>query len=155
MVYGRSLSVVMRSSCPSLTYFAKWHPLWLITIVKMRLLNYIPPLSLFFKRNEHMTVVIIYYVTGLKSLPYINAIQVKDKQPWWCMFNNTYVFCSVRLFYEICNLFVKTMHKGRLKLEGRGGGGGGRLKIVFSDKTGVMNENIIDKILFDFMQWVL
>lgn len=25
----------------------------------------------------------------------------------------------------------------------------------FSDKTGVMNENIIDKILFDFMQWVL
>lgn len=50
------------------------------------------------------------------------------------------------------------MHKGGLKLEGRGwggGGGGGRLKIVFSDITGVMNENIIDKILFDFMQWVL
>lgn len=45
------------------------------------------------------------------------------------------------------------MHKGGLKLEGRGGGG--RLKIVFSDITGVMNENIIDKILFDFMQWVL
>lgn len=72
------------------------------------------------------------------------------------MLHNTYVFCSVRLFYEICYLFVKTMHKGGLKLEGRGGGGGGgRLKIVFSDITGVMNENIIDKILFDFMQWVL
>lgn len=71
------------------------------------------------------------------------------------MLNNIYVFCSVRLFYEICYLFVKTMHKGRLKREGRGGGGGGRLKIVFSDITGVMNENIIDKILFDFMQWVL
>lgn len=69
------------------------------------------------------------------------------------MLNNTYVFCSVRLFYEICYLFVKTMHKGGLKLEGRGGGG--RLKIVFSDITGVMTENIIDKILFDFMQWVL
>lgn len=70
------------------------------------------------------------------------------------MLNNTYVFCSVRLFYEICYLFVKTMQKGRLKLEGKGGGGG-RLKIVFSDITGVMNENIIDKILFDFMQWFL
>lgn len=53
-------------------------------------------------------------------LPYINAIQVKDKQPWWCMLNNAYAFCSVRLFYETCYLFVKTVHKGRLKL---GGGG--------------------------------
>lgn len=132
MVYGRSLSVVMRSSCPSLTYFAKWHPLWLITIVKMRSLNYIPPLSLFFKSNEHMTVVIIYYVTGHKSLPYINAIQVKDQQSWWCMLNNTYVFCSVRLFYEICYLFVKTVQKGR-KTWGKGGGGG-CLKIVFLTK---------------------
>lgn len=43
------------------------------------------------------------------------------------------------------------MYKGRLKFEGRGGGGGGCLKIVFFDIIGVMNENIIDKILFDFM----
>lgn len=34
---------------------------------------------------------------------------------------------------------------------GEGGGGGGCLKIVFFDIIGVMNENIIDKILFDFM----
>lgn len=41
-------------------------------------------------------------------------------------------------------------------MRGGEGCGGGRLKIVFfSDITGVMNENIIDKILFDFMQWVL
>lgn len=40
-------------------------------------------------------------------------------------------------------------------MRGGEGDGGGRLKIVFSDITGVMNENIIDKVLFDFMQWVL
>lgn len=67
------------------------------------------------------------------------------------MLNNIYVFCFVWLFYEICYLFVKIMYKGRLKFEGRGGGGGGCLKIVFFDIIGVMNENIIDKILFDFM----
>lgn len=65
------------------------------------------------------------------------------------MLNNTYV----RLFYEICYLFVKTVQKGRLKLGC--GGGGWMFENSFSDKTGVMNENIIDKILFDFMQWVL
>lgn len=51
----------------------------------------------------------------------------------------------------MCYLFVETMHKGRLKLGRRGW----VFENSFSDKTGVMNENIIDKILFDFMQWVL
>lgn len=68
------------------------------------------------------------------------------------MLNNTYVFCSVRLFYEICYLFVKTVQKGRKTWGERGGW---MFENSFSDKTGVMNENIIDKILFDFMQWVL
>lgn len=57
------------------------------------------------------------------------------------------------MFYEICYLFVKTVQKGRKTWGERGGGG--MFENSFSDKTGVMNENIIDKILFDFMQWVL
>lgn len=58
-------------------------------------------------------------------------------------------------FMKFVIYLLKQCIRGDWNLRGGGGGGGGRLKIVFSDITGVMNENIIDKILFDFMQWVL